>query len=54
VFEALGTEAELMTCIAGAAPPLSGDQVRSLAPPEAELELLDGGQPNWWWLISAE
>ena len=27
---------------------------RELAPPEAELELLDGGQPNWWWLISAE
>jgi hypothetical protein len=54
VFALLGAKAELMTCIAGAQPPLTGDQVRELAPPQAELELLDGGQPNWWWLISAE
>lgn len=43
-----------MTCISGAEPPLTIEQVRELAPPQAELELLDGGQPNWWWLISAE
>jgi DAK2 domain fusion protein YloV len=54
VFEKLGAEAELMTCISGEGTPLSQDQVRQLAPPDAELELLDGGQPNWWWLISAE
>lgn len=54
VLEHLGEGAELMTCIAGEQPPLSVDQVRRLAPPQAELELLDGGQPNWWWLISAE
>ncbi|MBI5310808.1 MAG: DAK2 domain-containing protein [Actinobacteria bacterium] len=54
VFDRLGENAELMTCIAGEGAPLSGDQVRGLAPPAAELELLDGGQPNWWWLISAE
>ncbi|MFT4049883.1 MAG: DAK2 domain-containing protein [Solirubrobacterales bacterium] len=54
VFDQLSDGAELMTCIAGLQPPLSGDEVRGLAPPQAELELLDGGQPNWWWLISAE
>lgn len=54
VFGELGAHAELMTCITGAQPPLSVDRVRELAPPGAELELLDGGQPNWWWLISAE
>lgn len=54
VFEAIGAEAELITCIGGCDLPLSADQVRELAPPGAELELLDGGQPNWWWLISAE
>jgi DAK2 domain fusion protein YloV len=54
VFDQLGDGAELMTCIAGDQPPLTVDQVRGLAPPQAELELLDGGQPNWWWLISAE
>lgn len=54
VFGKLGENAELMTCIAGQGAPLDGDRVRDLAPPAAELELLDGGQPNWWWLISAE
>lgn len=54
VFDKLGNDAELMTCITGAAPPLTLEQVRGLAPPSAELELLDGGQPNWWWLIAAE
>ncbi|MBK5231174.1 MAG: hypothetical protein JJE27_08395, partial [Thermoleophilia bacterium] len=54
VLARLGDEAEVMTCIAGASAPLSGDEVRGLAPPETELELLDGGQPNWWWLIAAE
>ncbi|MFY9470116.1 MAG: DAK2 domain-containing protein [Solirubrobacterales bacterium] len=54
VLERLGAGAELMTCITGAQAPLSRDRVRELAPPAAELELLDGGQPNWWWLISAE
>lgn len=54
VLERLGDEAELMTCIAGQGAPLTGDEVRELAPSDAELELLDGGQPNWWWLISAE
>lgn len=54
VFAQLGAEAELMTCISGYEAPLTTEQVRLLAPPEPELELLDGGQPNWWWLISAE
>ncbi len=54
ILDRLGNDAELMTCITGARPPLSLDQVRGLAPPSAELELLDGGQPNWWWLIAAE
>lgn len=54
VLTQLGRDAELMTCIAGDGPPLTADEVRQLAPPTAELELLDGGQPNWWWLISAE
>ncbi len=54
VFTRLGTDAELMTCITGAGAPLPGSKVRELAPSEPELELLDGGQPNWWWLIAAE
>lgn len=54
VFAALGTEAELVTCLCGDGAPLPAERIRELAPRGAELELHDGGQPNWWWLISAE
>lgn len=51
---ALAEGAELMTCLVGAAAPLDGDALRRLAPDEIELELLDGGQQAWWWLLAAE
>lgn len=54
VLDGLGEGAELLTCIAGEQPPLTLEEVRGLVPGDAELELLDGGQSNWWWLISAE
>jgi uncharacterized protein len=34
--------------------PLSAASVRRLVPEGVELELSEGGQPSWWWLISAE
>ncbi|MEH3054795.1 MAG: DAK2 domain-containing protein [Patulibacter minatonensis] len=46
--------AELVTCLIGADAPLEGDALRLLAPDEIELELLDGGQQAWWWLLAAE
>jgi len=54
VLEQLGCGAELLTCIAGDGAPLSEDEVRILAPGEVELELELGGQPNYWWLLTAE
>jgi hypothetical protein len=33
---------------------LDGDAVAALAPAGVELELEDGGQPSWWWLLAAE
>ena len=33
---------------------LEGDAVQKLAPNGAEVELSRGGQPAWWWLLSAE
>jgi DAK2 domain fusion protein YloV len=54
VLNTLGGGAELITCIAGGDRPLPDEAVRALTPPEVELELLNGGQPHWWWLISAE
>jgi uncharacterized protein len=54
ILTALSTDAELITCIEGEGAPLDGDAVAGLAPSGVELELEDGGQPSWWWLLSAE
>jgi hypothetical protein len=54
VLARLGEQAELITCIEGEAAPLDGDAVAALAPDGVELELEDGGQPSWWWLLAAE
>jgi uncharacterized protein len=54
VLAALADGAELVTCIAGDGAPLDGERVAALAPGGVELELSHGGQPSWWWLLSAE
>jgi DAK2 domain fusion protein YloV len=54
VLGELGREAELLTVIEGDGAPLAGDAVAALAPESAEVELSRGGQPSWWWLVSAE
>jgi dihydroxyacetone kinase-like predicted kinase len=57
VLDALGRDAELITCLAGAGAPLSDADVTALANGDgsgAELELSQGGQPAYWWLLSAE
>jgi len=46
--------AELVTCIAGEAPPLGQDDVQARVPDGVELEYHEGGQPAWWWLLCAE
>jgi hypothetical protein len=54
VLAALAADAELVTCIAGEGAPLDADAVAALAPASVELELEEGGQPSYWWLLSAE
>jgi hypothetical protein len=54
VLARLGEDAELITCLRGAQAPLNDQAVRALADGRAELELSDGGQPSYWWLLSAE
>ena len=46
--------AELLTCIAGEAPPLGQDDVEARVPDGVEVEYHEGGQPAWWWLLCAE
>jgi hypothetical protein len=54
VLEQLATDAELITCLRGAAAPLDDDTVHALAHGDVEFELSDGGQQSYWWLLSAE
>ncbi len=54
VLEALATGAELITCIAGQGAPLGEEAVRALVNGTVELEWKAGGQPSYWWLLSAE
>ena len=50
----VATGAELVTCIAGQDAPLPRETVEAAVPAGVELELHDGGQPAWWWLLCAE
>ena len=54
VLDALASDAELLTCIAGHGAPLDEDSVRALVPGGVEVECEVGGQPSYWWLVSAE
>jgi len=54
VLSRLGEDAELITLLRGADAPLDDAAVEALAGGGAELELSDGGQPSYWWLLSAE
>jgi DAK2 domain fusion protein YloV len=54
VLDQLAQDAELITCLRGAGAPLDDETVHALATGGVELELSDGGQPSYWWLLSAE
>ncbi|HEX4838401.1 MAG TPA: hypothetical protein VFV03_07760, partial [Solirubrobacteraceae bacterium] len=54
VLRALATDAELISVLAGADAPLELKQVGALMDGEVELELCDGGQSAYWWLLAAE
>lgn len=54
VLERLAVDAELITVLRGIDAPLDDEAVASLPADGVQLELSDGGQPNYWWLLSAE
>jgi dihydroxyacetone kinase-like predicted kinase len=54
VLDALATDAELLTCISGDGAPITNETLAAMVPGDVELELSDGGQPSWWWLLAAE
>jgi DAK2 domain fusion protein YloV len=53
-LEHVAAGAELLTCIAGLGAPLPRETIEAALPAGVELELHDGGQPAWWWLLCAE
>ena len=46
--------AEIVTLIEGEEPPLALADLDLRLEDGVELELQDGGTPNWWWLIAAQ
>jgi dihydroxyacetone kinase-like predicted kinase len=54
VLRSLGRDAELITCIAGDGAPLEREEIAALGPADVELEIEEGGQPAYWWLLAAE
>jgi DAK2 domain fusion protein YloV len=54
VLEQLAQDAELITCLRGAGAPLDDAAIHAMVDGDVELELSEGGQPSYWWLISAE
>jgi DAK2 domain fusion protein YloV len=52
--EALAGGAEIVTVIGGAEAPIPLAEVEAHVPDGVEIELHDGGQPSWWWLLAAQ
>jgi uncharacterized protein len=54
VLDRLRPGSELITLLRGAEAPLDDETVHALSRDSVEIELSDGGQANYWWLLSAE
>jgi len=54
VIASLARDAELISCLAGEGAPLGSAEVEAMVNGSVELELRDGGQHAYWWLLVAE
>jgi DAK2 domain fusion protein YloV len=50
----LGEGAEILTVVSGKGAPIALEELESHAPEGVELELHEGGQPHYWWLLAAQ
>jgi dihydroxyacetone kinase-like predicted kinase len=50
----LASDAEIVTVIGGDGAPIPLSELEGHAPEGVELELHEGGQPHYWWLLAAE
>jgi DAK2 domain fusion protein YloV len=53
-IERLGSGTELVTVIGGRDAPLPLAELNAHAPEGIELDVQDGGQPHYWWLLAAQ
>ncbi len=53
-IERLSEGAELVTVIAGEGAPIALEEIDTHSPEGVELELHEGGQPSWWWLLAGQ
>jgi DAK2 domain fusion protein YloV len=54
VLRTLAVDAELISVLAGADAPLELSELDGIMDNHVELELRHGGQPAYWWLLTAE
>ncbi len=50
----LAEGAEIVTAIAGEGAPIPLEEIPSHAPDGVEIEVHEGGQPSWWWLLASQ
>jgi DAK2 domain fusion protein YloV len=53
VLRRMGSEAEILTVIEGSEAPIRAAEL-DVDLDGAELEVMDGGQPTYWWLLAAQ
>jgi fatty acid kinase len=53
-IEKLAEQAEIVTVIAGDGAPIPLDEIDTHVPDGVEIEIHEGGQPSWWWLLAAQ
>ncbi len=53
-IEALADGAEIVTVIAGEGAPIPLEQIGTHVPDGVEVEVHEGNQPSWWWLLAAQ
>jgi len=51
---ALAEGAEIVTVVCGGDAPIPSSELDTHAPDGVEIEVHDGGQPSWWWLLAAQ
>lgn len=53
-MERLAEGAEILTVISGEGAPIALEELAGNAPEGVEVELHEGGQPHYWWLLAAQ